>query len=276
MLPFNKKVIGLLLIALFTVTPHSPAQDTHAERANGAIQGTKRQQGAVPREPTYEGKTLDFWIRALRERDEANMLLAFDAIRSMGPDAWTAVPELTRVVSAPFTPINLGKDSEYAIATKLYEIALRSEAIDALAIIGEAASPATMPVIHWALAIRVVPPNVENNEAQEMFVDLVTLDVEYRMTALTAVQHFGSATNPIVERLLKSSDAESRKIAVLILGTDVLPIVTDLLNSNDCEEQQLGTKILGDMGPFVAKAYLAQLKQMAACEAKLVSKNFEP
>src|SRR4030095_10188573 len=139
----NKKAIGLLLIALFTVTPHSPAQ--------------------VPREPTYQGKTLDYWLKAIRERDEANMLLAFDAIRSMGPDASTAVPELTRVVSAPFTPIKLGKDSDYAIATKLFDIALRSEAIDTLATIGEAAAPATMPVIHWALAIRVVPARIENN-----------------------------------------------------------------------------------------------------------------
>ena len=252
----NKKAIGLLLITLFAVTPQSPAQ--------------------APREPTYQGKTLDYWLKAIRGRDEANMLLAFDAIRSMGPDAWTAVPELTRVVSAPFTPIKLGKDSDHAIATKLYDIALRSEAIDALATIGEAASSATMPVIDWALAIRVVPGRIENKEAYEMFVDLVTLDVEYRMTVLEAVKHFGNATNPIVTRLLKSSDAESRKLAVLILGTDVLPIVTDLLTSNDCEEEQLGRKILGDMEPFAAKAYLAQLKQMTACEARLISTDFAP
>src|SRR4030095_13666287 len=98
--------------------------------------------------------------------------------------------------------------------------ALRSQAINAVATIGEAASSATMPVIDWALAIRVVPGRIENKEAYEMFVDLVTLDVEYRMTALNAVHHFGNAVNPIVKRLLKSPDAESRKVAVLILGND--------------------------------------------------------
>jgi hypothetical protein len=192
---------------------------------------------------------------------------AFEAIRSFGPEARQAVPELTRLVSAPFTPIELGKDSYETIANKLYDIAVRSEAVDALACIGEAAAPATLPLIDWALAIRVVPTKVESRQERELFVDLVALDVEYKAVVLSAIREFGIPAMPAVAKLLKSSDAERRKLAVLILGSDALPIVTELLNSDDCSYQMLATTILADMGPLVAKPYLTQLRNMFICAA---------
>src|SRR5262249_39658794 len=156
-------------------------------------------------------------------------------------------------------------------ATKLLDIARRSEAIDTLASIGAAASPATVPLIDWALTIRVVPARVASKEEYEMFVDLVALDVEYRIAVMNAVLRFGNPAIPILTRLLKSPDSETRKLAVLILGTDVLPTVTDLLNSADCNDEQLAIKILGDMEPLIPKAYLAQLEHMVQCEARLIT-----
>jgi hypothetical protein len=40
------------------------------------------------------------------------MPLAFDAIRYPGPEAQAAVPALIEIVTAPFTPIRLGRDSD--------------------------------------------------------------------------------------------------------------------------------------------------------------------
>jgi hypothetical protein len=185
----------------------------------------------------------------------------------MGPGASKAVPELTRLIAKPFRPIEPGKDSERAVASKLYDLAVRSEAIDALTYIGEPAASATLPLIEWALTIRVAPPLMKTMDEHELFVDLVTLDVEYRLAVLNAIQRFGPRAIQMVTQLLRSADAEKRKLAVVIMGTDVLPIVTDLLSSHDCDKAQLGIAILGDMEPLVAKGYLAQLQELMLCAA---------
>jgi len=254
----TRKAIGLLFIFALTTLPLALAEDTedftdHYSKPSADLK--------------YQGKTLDEWLKAIRDRDERTMALAFDALRRLGPEAKNAVPDLTKVVSAPFTPIEIGKDSDYAIVTKLYDIEVRSEAIDALAAIGNAASPATLPLIDWALTIRVVPSSIRNREEYERFVSLVTLDAEYRIMVLHTIRQFGDPAIPTVTRLLRSSDPEKRKLAVLVLGTDVLPIIQNLMNSNDCEKEQLGTTLLGDMDSLVAKAYLSQLKRMVACQA---------
>jgi hypothetical protein len=114
-------------------------------------------RSSTPDEPRYLGKILSYWLKTIRYRDEQTLSLAFDAIRGLGPDAWPAAPELTRIVAAPFSPIRIGKDTEEQIADKLYDIEVRAEAIDALASIGESAATATMPVIRWALTERVIP-----------------------------------------------------------------------------------------------------------------------
>jgi len=216
-------------------------------------------------EPDYQGKSLDYWLDSIRTEDHETMMLAFDAIRSMGPRAHKAVPELARLVARPFSPIQLGKDTEREVAAKLYDLAVRSEAIDTLTFIGEAASSATLPLIQWAVTLRVAPPVTNRREEHELFVDLVTLDVEYRLAVLNAIQRFGEPAIPIVTTLLRSPDPEKRKLVVLVLGTDVLPIVTGLLLSHDCDEAQLGISILGDMEPLVAKAYLSQLQETMVC-----------
>src|ERR1041385_3805110 len=72
-------------------------------------------------EPQYLGKTVDYWIKVIRDRDEQKISLAFDAIRALGPDAQAAVPDLIAIVVAPFTPILIGTDSQTGIASKIYE-----------------------------------------------------------------------------------------------------------------------------------------------------------
>jgi hypothetical protein len=218
-------------------------------------------------EPDYQGKSLDYWLDSIRAGDHETMMLAFDAIRSMGPGARKAIPELTRLVGRPFNPIELGKDSERVVAAKLYDLAVRSEAIDTLTYIGEAAASATLPLIQWALTIRVAPPVARSKEEHELFVDLVALDVEYRLAVLSAIRRFGEPAVPIVTKLLRSGDPEKRKLAVLILGPDVLPIVIELLLSHDCDEAQLGIAILADMEALVARSYLSQLQEMMVCAA---------
>jgi hypothetical protein len=53
------------------------------------------------REPTYQGEPLSHWLKSIRDRDD-KIVLAFDAIRDLGPDAWPAVEELTRIVALSF------------------------------------------------------------------------------------------------------------------------------------------------------------------------------
>jgi hypothetical protein len=219
----------------------------------------------IPDDLTYHGRPLSYWLNIIRERDEKMIALAFEAIRSLGPRASTAVPELTRTVSAPFTPVDIGKDSDEVIADKLYDIEVRSAAIDALASIGEAASPATIPLIHWALTVRVMPGYTGIRDI-EQFIDLVTLDAEYRIRVVDAVMAFGKPAVPTVVRLLKSPDAEQRKLAVLILGDEAFAIAADKLKSRNCDDKQLGIAILSDLKPIVATAYIADLKRSLLCD----------
>src|ERR1051326_9299769 len=132
--------------------------------------------GFAADEPNYQGKSLSYWLNIIHERNDEMISLAFDAVRGMGPQAKAAVPELQRIVAAPFVPIRIGKDSDDAIAEKLYDIEVRSGAIDALAAIGEAASPSTDSVIAWAVTIRVVPEDILTRDEDERFIDLLSLD----------------------------------------------------------------------------------------------------
>jgi hypothetical protein len=254
-------------VILLTTALGAAAEDTHQKKPGLPAAKSDAQRGWVPSEPSYQGKTLSYWLRIIRNRNEEMMPLAFDAIRSFGPDAWAAVPELTRVVTAPFSPIQIGKDSEDRIADKVYDIEIRAEAMDALSFIGEEAAPATIPLIQWALTRRVLPATRANIDDDELFAELVTMDVEQRMRVAGVVAEFGPVVVPMVEKLLRSPEPEKRKLAVAILSADVLPIVADLLRSPDCDDKRLGIVILTDMELVVAKEYLIELKKMLVCDA---------
>lgn len=266
MLNTGKTFALLLLVA--AITPHQlKAQATPDIGRSLIVANWDTGKNNTTHEPVFDGKPLSYWIKAIHDRDEATISDALDAIRFLGPDARTAVPELIRLLSDPFRPIELGKDSDTAIATKLYEIEVRSAAIDALAEIGEAAAPATPSVINWVLTVRVIPFRVNTLEEHERFVDLVMLEAEYRIRIIRAIEQFGEPATPTLLRLLKSPDSERRKLAAIALGTDILPIAAKLLMSRDCDEAQLGITLLSDMAPAVAPVYLSELRQMLTCEA---------
>src|SRR5262245_4383889 len=119
-------------------------------------------------EREYLGKKLSYWMSVIRERNEDMISSAFDAIGWFGHHAQAAVPELTALIEAPFTPIHIGKDSQKMIASKLYDIEVRAAAIDALASIGKSASSAALPLVRWALMPRVVPDLIETADDEEL------------------------------------------------------------------------------------------------------------
>jgi len=220
--------------------------------------------GPWPLESMYQGKPLSYWLKSIRDRDD-KMERAFDAITDLGPDASPAVEELARIVAEPFTPVRIGEDVNDVIAGKLFSIRTRSGAIDALTAIGEASASSALPLIRWALAVRVIPIKLDNLSDQELFVDLLTIDVLERMRVAGAVARFGPDAAPAVVELLKSSDDEERKLAVAILSENTLPIVAHLLKSRNCDDRNRGIAILADMWPVVAKEHLAELKSAIVC-----------
>src|SRR5579871_6038762 len=113
--------IRVLITALFLATTIVPSTYAAAEK-------TDNDHDKLFQERTYLGRPLTFWLKVLRDRDEKWLSDAFDAIHSLGNDAWVAVPELTKIVGAPFEPIAIGIDPMDVIAQKLYDISIRSEA----------------------------------------------------------------------------------------------------------------------------------------------------
>lgn len=221
-------------------------------------------------EPNYQGKPLSYWLMAIRNRDAKLMPTAFDAIRALGPGAQAAVPELTRVISAPFAPIEVEKDSDDLIYDKIDDIQTRAEAMDALGAIGAAAAPAAMPIIMWALAERFTPPETGGEDNDARFMALIGLDYEQRLQAVVVVSQLGEGTIPTVAALLRSSDPEKRKFAVAVLGEDALPVVSALLKSSSCKDKQLGIDILTDLAPMVGETYVEALKSRVVCDADLM------
>jgi len=250
------RVIGSIFMIAVSATVGWSAEEQQIDKTASETQ----------RESMYQGKPLSYWLRSIRDRDD-KIVFAFDAITDLGPDAWPAVEDLTRIVAEPFTPIRIGVDRDDVIAPKLFSIRLRSGAIDALTAIGEAAASSALPLIQWALTVRVIPINLDNLSDDELFVDLLTIDVLERMRVAGAVARFGPAAASAVVALLKSPDDEKRKLAVAILSENTLPIVAHLLKSRNCEDRNRGIAILADMGPVVAKVHLAELKTALVCDA---------
>ena len=215
-------------------------------------------------EPMYRGKSLSYWVESIRNRDE-EVGLAFDAIHALGPEAWPAVRELSRIVAEPFTPVRIGLDKSDVIEDKLLNVQLRTDAIDALAAIGPAASSSAVPLIRWALTDRAIPDNLARTEDLEVFIEMVAVDVLQRMRVAGVVASFGRDVFPVVAALLGSPDDEERKLAVAILSEKVLPVAVVLLKSRDCEDRELGIDILHDMWPVMREDYLAELRMELPC-----------
>jgi hypothetical protein len=223
-------------------------------------------------ERTYQGKPLSYWLQALRNRDEDLISTAFDAIRSLDEDAWIAVPDLTELVAAPFVAIHINKDSHAAIATKLYDIAVRTEAIETLAWIGKPGAPAAATLIQWALTNRVVASTNRDSDENELFIELVALDAEQRMRIAGAVAAFGSEASHLIAGMLTSPDGAERKLAVAILSQDALPIATELMGSAACEDRRIGLDILKDMDLVVSAPLLDALARQVRENCAMLTK----
>lgn len=214
----------------------------------------------------YLGKPIRYWVQCIRDRDPDQMEAAFDAIHYFGPDAWLAIPELTRIVEAPFSPIRIGADRNGLILSKLNDIDLRAEAVDALGAIGETASSSAPSLVQWALMTRVVPEDLSRQANRDLFIDLVAIDVLHRMRVAGAIAQFGRDAYPVAAALLTSPKGEERKLGVAILSEHILPIAAELLKSPVCEDQTLGLAILSDMWPVLSKEHLLQLRKEVTCE----------
>jgi hypothetical protein len=262
-----KKLVLAVAVVSLTAMPGLAEDETYRKNAPRVPETLYSVRERPASEPLYEGEPLSYWIDQIRRRDENGMLIAFDAIRYLGPAAQSGVPALAAVVNAPFAPIELGKDSDDVILSKLWDIEIRTEAIRALAHIGPTAAPATLPLIDWAVTLRVIPAKARNSEDDDRYIDFVMMDGEQRLHVVLAIALFGDAAIPPVLDLLKSSDAEKRALAVAVLGEEALWIAADLLRSDDCEEAQLGIEILEAMEPVFANKYLPHLKTLPTCFA---------
>ena len=247
-------IVGLAIAAVSTA-------------AIGAVEKTTDERDRLFQERTYLGKPFTYWLQIIRDRNKAAIALAFDAVRSLGPDGWIAVPDLTRLIEARFSPIDIGTDSPESVAAKLYDIAIRAEAIDTLAWMGESGSPAALSLIRWALADRMIPAASRNPDDDELFVELVIVDAEQRMRVAGAIAQFGPDASPIIAALLSASNPAKRKLGVAILSQRALPLAAELMRSHSCEDRQLGFLILKDMDLVVAPSYLDELQQRMVCEA---------
>ena len=229
-------------------------------------QGDVKAGSELQRDPTSLGKPLSYWLKSIKDLDRENMDLAFQAIVNLGPDAWPAVPQLTQIVAEPFTPIELNVDDYNVVVSKLVSIQIRGDAIDALAAIGEAAASSAVTLMNWGLTLRVLPGETLNRQQDDLFVDLVVIDVVQRMRVAGAILAFGADAYPAVAALLKSPDSESRKLAVAILGENSPMVASVLSKSRTCEERKLGISILFDLWPVIAREYLNALKGRFACD----------
>jgi hypothetical protein len=254
--PSIERVTGLIFMIAISSMVGWSAEEQRIDKTASETQ----------REPLYQEKPLGYWLKSIRDRDD-KIVLAFDAIIDLGPEAWPAVPELTRIVTEPFTPLRIGVDGNDVIGAKLLNLSVRAGAIDALTAIGEAAASSTVPLIHWALAVRFIPVNLDNSESDAFFVDLITMDVLERMRVAGAVARFGAPAAPAIVGLLESPDGEERKLGVAILNANALPLAASLLKSGNCDDRKRGIAILADMWPVVAANHLAELKSARVCAA---------
>lgn len=215
-------------------------------------------------DPVALGQPLSHWLTVIRSRNPEEVEMAFDAIVELGPAARKAVPDLTRIVAEPFTPIRVGTEDRRETLLKLLNIHLRAGAVDSLAAIGEPAASAAGPVIQWALTVRVFPSE-ERTPMDGFYIELIGMDVLERMRGAGAIARFGVQAADAVQELMESGDGEKRKFAVAVLNEGSLPIATDLMTSESCRDRTLGLAILTDMWPIVAIDHLKALKDIVVC-----------
>lgn len=228
---------------------------------------TKRLNAGGEDEPEYFGRPLTYWIDSIRARN-AEMPIAFEAMRQLGPRAAAAVPELARLFDEPFSPIRIGADNKDSMLSKLNQIQLRADAIDALAAIGESAAPAAAALVEWALTNRVILANVPEDAARRHFIDLLGVEIIERMRVAGALASFGPKAAPALEVMLTSENVDARKLAVAVMNEQAVGLAALLLKSSDCQSRKLGAAVLTDMWPVFPTAHASALKLLSQCGDK--------
>jgi len=258
----------LLLVTILASAVQVQAQTVRTTSNVEGISGPARDEhpAANSNEPSYQGKPLSYWLNSLRNRD-SQMAGAFEAIWQLGPRAVAAVPELERIVSEPFEPIEVGIDDRRSASAKLREFQIRSRAVDSLRSIGLPAASSARALAKWALTERVIAGNFHNEEDRAVFIDLVGLDVLERMRVASAIAAFLPNATVDVADLLKSRDDEAVKLAVAILNERSLPIAAELLKSGNCTQEKLGLKMLAGLWPVVSRDRLVDLNLTLSCPA---------
>ena len=255
----------LLTIATITMLLCLLPNALYAQADRKAANGRSTEKAKVPQDdPVAMGHPLSYWVKAIRERDIEESELAFEAIFELGPKAWRAVPDLTEIIAARFTPIQIGKDSRGEIHEKLLDIHLRAGAVDGLGAIGKAAASAAEPAIQWGLTTRVIA-TVPLAARDRFLIELVGVDVLERMRVAGAVARFGIGAAGAVQNLVESPDNERRKFAAAILNDTTVTVATELMWSEYCKDRMLGLSLLSAMWPVVSKDHLSVLKETLSC-----------
>jgi hypothetical protein len=259
-----KRILWIAVLVALALTVSSEFASAQADLRMGNLAAASKRDTKNQDDPVALGHPLSYWLKSIRDRDPEKIQMAFDAIVELGPEAWRAVPELTKIVAEPFAPIEFESDSRSQIHRKLLDIQLRAGAVDSLGAIGEAAASSAGPVIRWGMTIRVLPGHTRSS-ADPFLIELIGIDVLERMRVAGTVARFGRDASGAVQKLIESPDNEARKFSAAILNEATVLIATGLMTSRSCVDRELGLSLLSAMWPVVAKDHLITLGEILEC-----------
>jgi len=259
-----KRIVWSTVLIGLALTVSSESASAQTDLRMGNLAAASKRESKNQDDPAALGHPLSYWLKSIHDRDPEKMQLAFDAIVELGPEAWRAVPELTKIVAEPFAPIEFERDSRSQIHTKLLGIQLRAGAVDSLGAIGEAAASSAEPVIRWGMTIRVLPGHTRSS-VDPFLIELIGIDVLERMRVAGTIARFGPHASDAVQKLIESSDNEARKFSAAILSDATVLIATGLMTSRSCADRELGLSLLSAMWPVVAKDHLITLGEILEC-----------
>jgi len=224
----------------------------------GVCFGAETKPTARDKGPSYEGKSLSEWIALTKHKNAEIRAFAADAIGGIGPEAKTAVPTLTELLT------DKDRQVQYAAA-----LALRRFGSDA-----KAAVPAITELlknkdtgVRLAAALALWDMGPEAKTAVPALIDLLKdKDFSVRLSAVMALGNIGSEAKtaiPALTELLKDTNAGVRQVAAMVLGRigpaaiAAIPALTDLLKDEVLGVRCGAASALGNMGPDAKIAIFA-------------------
>ena len=223
--------------------------------------------------------------RALSDSDGDVRILARRALEDMtSPQVMLleqAVPvQASRLVSpAPQDPTLAGMQGtveKLAEGLKEEEPRSRRTVVDVLETLGATAAPAAPalvralsdpdPFVRWAAArtLGKIAPAVSNLAVPALAAMLDDADLDLRVAAAAALEHYGKAAAtalPDLIRALGASDAEMRVAVIRALGAigvpdarQAIPALTAAVGDPEPRVQEAAAQVLGDFGPLASDA----------------------